>query len=95
MPATVYRDIRQTRPFRSIEEEVYIALRLTAQVLDQPWARYLRSVARISPSQYNLLRILRGAGAEGRTMSEIAGRAVLRSVRPGNPGKISRSSAKC
>ena len=78
MPATVYRDIRQTRPFRSIEEEVYIALRLTAQVLDQPWARYLRSVARISPSQYNLLRILRGAGAEGRTMSEIADRMINR-----------------
>jgi DNA-binding MarR family transcriptional regulator len=78
MPSTVSRDIRQTRPFRSLEEEVYIALRLTSQVLDQPWARYLRSAARISPSQYNLLRILRGAGAEGRTMSEIAERMINR-----------------
>ncbi|HEU4524457.1 MAG TPA: hypothetical protein VFR62_05515, partial [Gemmatimonadales bacterium] len=76
MTAPVSRDIRQTRPFRSTEEEVYIALRLTSQVLDQPWARYLRSTARISPSQYNLLRILRGAGAEGRTMSEIAERMI-------------------
>ena len=62
MTATVYRDIQQTRPFRSVEEEAYIALRLTSQALDQPWARYLRAAARISPSQYNLLRILRGAG---------------------------------
>ena len=78
MTASVSRDIRQARPFRSTEEEIYIALRLTSQVLDQPWARYLRSAARISPSQYNLLRILRGAGAEGRTMSEIAERMINR-----------------
>jgi DNA-binding MarR family transcriptional regulator len=78
MATAVYRDIRQTRPFRSPEEEVYIALRLTAQVLDQPWARYLRKEAGISPSQYNLLRILRGAGSEGRTMSEIAERMINR-----------------
>jgi DNA-binding MarR family transcriptional regulator len=78
MTATVYRDIRQTRPFRSLEEEVYISLRLTSQVLDQPWGRYLRSAAGFSPSQYNLLRILRGAGTEGRTMSEIAERMINR-----------------
>jgi DNA-binding MarR family transcriptional regulator len=78
MNRTVSHDIRQTRPFRSLEEEVYIALRLTAQVLDQPWARYLRTAARISPSQYNLLRILRGAGSQGRTMSEIGERMINR-----------------
>jgi DNA-binding MarR family transcriptional regulator len=76
--STVYREIRQTRPFRSLEEEVYIALRLTSQVIDQPWVRYLRRAAGISPSQYNLLRILRGAGAEGRTMSEISERMINR-----------------
>ena len=78
MNRTVSHAIRQTRAFRSLEEEVYIALRLTAQVLDQPWARYLRTAARISPSQYNLLRILRGAGSQGRTMSEIAERMINR-----------------
>lgn len=75
---TVYREIRQTKPFRSLEEEVYISLRLTAQVMEQPWARFLRKNERISPSQYNLLRILRGAGEEGRTMSEIAERMINR-----------------
>jgi DNA-binding MarR family transcriptional regulator len=74
----VYQDIRQTKPFRSLEEEVYIALRLTAQVMEQPWARYLRKHEGISPSQYNLLRILRGAGEDGRTMSEIADRMINR-----------------
>lgn len=72
------QEIRQTRPFRSLEEEVYIAIRLTSQIMEQPWAQYLRKHERISPSQYNLLRILRGAGADGRTMSEIADRMINR-----------------
>jgi DNA-binding MarR family transcriptional regulator len=76
--AAVYHEIRQTKPFRSLEEEVYIAIRLTSQVMDQPWARYLRKTEGISPSQYNLLRILRGAGVDGRTMREISDRMINR-----------------
>ncbi len=76
--SAVYHEIRQTKPFRSLEEEVYIAIRLTSQVMDQPWVRYLRKTEGISPSQYNLLRILRGAGADGRTMREIADRMINR-----------------
>ena len=64
MAQSIAREIRQTKPFRSLEEEVYISIRLTSQVMDQPWARYLRKTEGISPSQYNLLRILRGAGAD-------------------------------
>jgi DNA-binding MarR family transcriptional regulator len=75
---TIYHEIHQTKPFRSLEEEVYIALRLTSQVIEQPWARYLRREEGISPSQYNLLRILRGAGEEGRTMREISERMINR-----------------
>lgn len=74
----VYHEIHQTRPFRSLEEEVYIAVRLTSQVMDQPWVRYLRKTEAISPSQYNLLRILRGAGVRGRTMREISERMINR-----------------
>lgn len=78
MKRSVRSEIQQTRPFASLEEEVYIDLRLTAQVMEQPWIRYLRRTEAISPSQYNLLRILRGAGDEGRTMSEIAERMINR-----------------
>jgi DNA-binding MarR family transcriptional regulator len=74
----IYHEIRQIKPFPSLEEEVYIALRLTSQVMDEPWNRYLRKTEKISPSQYNLLRILRGAGADGRTMREIADRMINR-----------------
>jgi DNA-binding MarR family transcriptional regulator len=76
--SAVYHEIHQTKPFRSLEEEVYIAIRLTSQVMDQPWTRYLRKTEGISPSQYNLLRILRGAGADGRTMREVAERMINR-----------------
>lgn len=76
--SALQQEIRQTKPFRFLEEEAYIALRLTAQVMDQPWFRYLRKSEDISPSQYNLLRILRGAGDEGRTMREIAERMINR-----------------
>lgn len=76
--STLYHEIHQTKPFRFLEEEVYIAIRLTAQVVDQPWARYLKKTEGISPSQYNLLRILRGAGADGRTMTEVAERMINR-----------------
>ena len=72
------QEIKQTRPFESLEQEVYLSLRLTAQLLDEPWARYLRKTEGISPSQFNLLRILRGAGADGRTMGEISERMINR-----------------
>ena len=78
MVKRVSEEIKQTRPFRSLEEEVYIALRLTSRIVDEPWIRYLKTTERISPSQYNLLRILRGAGVEGRTMSEISERMINR-----------------
>jgi len=76
--SAVYHEIHQTKPFRSLEEEVYIAIRLTSEVMDQPWVRYLRKTEGISPSQYNLLRILRGAGVDGRTMREISERMINR-----------------
>ena len=75
---TVQQDIKQNKPFRTLAEEAYIALRLTSEVVDPPWAKYLRKHYGISPSQYNLLRILRGAGADGRTMTEISERMINR-----------------
>jgi DNA-binding MarR family transcriptional regulator len=72
------QEIKQTKPFGSIEEEVYLGLLRTAQLINEPWGKYLREHEDISPSQYNLLRILRGAGVDGRTMGEIAERMINR-----------------
>lgn len=75
---SLFEELRQTKPFRSLEDEAYLALRLTSRVMEEPWDRHLRKTENISPSQYNLLRILRGAGEEGRTMGEIAERMINR-----------------
>jgi DNA-binding MarR family transcriptional regulator len=70
-------EIHQTRPFASVEEEAYVALQLTADRLFGEVARELRPF-RLSPAQYNVLRILRGAGAEGITCGEIGERMIHR-----------------
>jgi DNA-binding MarR family transcriptional regulator len=61
-----------------LEEEVFIGLCLAAQMLEQPWNRYLRSSAGLNITQYNMLRILRGAGLEGATIGDITVRLIHR-----------------
>ncbi|MBL0938689.1 MAG: MarR family transcriptional regulator [Gemmatimonadaceae bacterium] len=57
-------EIQQTRPFRSTSQEAVIALMRTASVLSRRIARLVEPHG-LSLAQYNVLRILRGAGAEG------------------------------
>jgi DNA-binding MarR family transcriptional regulator len=71
-------DLHQGAPFASLEEEVFLSLQLTSKTLLEPWAKFLKSHAGFTPVQYNLLRILRGAQAEGRTCGEISERLVTR-----------------
>ena len=71
--------IRQQRGFRTLEEEVFVGLQLAADRLMAPWERTLRERADLTPVQYNVLRILRGAGAEGLWAGEIAARLIARS----------------
>ena len=47
----------------------------TAEVITLRFAEFLRAF-QLSPTQYNLLRILRGAGPDGITCSQAAGRMV-------------------
>lgn len=71
-------ELYQEREFASLEEEVFLALQRTAHTVLDPWAAFLKREARYTPSQYNLLRILRGAFPSGRTCGEIAERLVTR-----------------
>jgi DNA-binding MarR family transcriptional regulator len=50
----------------------------TAARIMEPWARYLKTTAQLTPSQYNVLRILRGAYSSRLACSEIADRMVAR-----------------
>lgn len=57
-------EIKQTRPFRSDAQEATIALLRTASVVSRRFARVVEPYS-LSLAQYNVLRILRGAGPEG------------------------------
>jgi len=70
-------EIKQRKPFSSLEEEANIALMRTADVLASR-AGALFKAHGISPTQYNVLRILRGAGADGHRCSEIGERMITR-----------------
>ena len=71
------RELRQRKPFGSVQEEVVLAIERTAGEVTQPLAEALRA-AGLSQSQYNVLRILRGAGEEGLACGEISERMVRR-----------------
>jgi DNA-binding MarR family transcriptional regulator len=70
-------ELKQQRPFTSVQEEVVLALLRTADHVTVPLNALLRS-ADLSQSQYNVLRILRGAGEDGLACGEIGERMVRR-----------------
>ena len=74
----IAEELRQTRPFATPEREVAVSLLRTSDVLHHAVDSSLRASG-ISPEQYNVLRILRGAGEEGLRTLEIAERMVGRS----------------
>ena len=78
MAQTFDREIRQTKPFRSLQEQLVLNLMLTTRVVEESWTQYLKRAEGISPSQYNILRILRGARPKAARISEIADRMVTR-----------------
>ena len=75
--SSVGEEIHQTRAFATIEEELLVSLLRTTDVLQERFEQMIRPF-NISMSQYNVLRILRGAGAEGRTCGEIGERMIAR-----------------
>jgi len=70
-------ELKQTRPFRNLAEEAFVALMRTADQLQWKGAELMKQFE-ISPTQYNALRILRGSGAAGLPCSEIGERMVTR-----------------
>lgn len=79
MSSAIQRHLKQTRPFGSLEEEVFVGLQLVSDRLMQPWAAHLKATADLSHVQYNVLRILRGAGPRGLSAGEVGERLITRS----------------
>src|ERR1700691_3367118 len=67
--------LRQKRPFVSLEQEVYLGILRTASELSYTVDQFFRPFG-ITSSQYNVLRILRGAGSDGLCRNEISERMV-------------------
>ena len=69
------RKTKQTKPFRSVSEEAAIGLMRTADVIRRSFSAVVEGEG-ITVQQYNVLRILRGAGERGLPTLEIADRLV-------------------
>jgi DNA-binding MarR family transcriptional regulator len=72
---TIQAEIKQTRPFRSKGEEAAVALLRTADLVRRAISVELTPHG-LTVQQYNVLRILRGAGEQGLPTLEIAERAI-------------------
>lgn len=68
-------EIRQSKPFRSPEEEAYLSIVRTSALLEHSLAQGLKEHD-ITPTQYNVLSILRGAGADGLCRNEVGCRLI-------------------
>ena len=61
MATPLHVELQQTRPWDLLEEEAHVSIGRTAALLERAFAQLLKPHG-ITPTQYNVLRILRGAG---------------------------------
>lgn len=73
--ASLKHEIAQERPFSSTEEEAFLNLMRTSDCLHRAFQRKIRPWG-ITSTQYNVLRILRGAQPQGLTCSAIGDRMI-------------------
>ena len=72
------KQIQQTRPFASPEQEAMLAIRRTAASVLAPWEKFLKAEFGLSTSLFNVLRILRGSHPTALTCGEIGKRTIAR-----------------
>jgi len=77
MAGRIQAEIQQTKPIGSLEEEAFLNLQRTTAQLSQAMTELLKEHD-LTPTQYNVLRILRGAGTAGLTAGEIGERMITR-----------------
>jgi DNA-binding MarR family transcriptional regulator len=77
MVSKLQKELKQNKPFRSLEEEVILNIARTTEYLAAAMSDALKT-AQLTMTQYNVLRILRGAGSEGLSCSEISERMVTK-----------------
>jgi DNA-binding MarR family transcriptional regulator len=75
MARKLAEEIQQKKPFRNPEAEAFLNLVRTASTLVRQLDRLLKPHG-LTSTQYNALRILRGAGEKGATCNDIAERLI-------------------
>jgi MarR family transcriptional regulator, organic hydroperoxide resistance regulator len=77
MAGKLQSELKQSKPFSSLEEEVLLNMVRTADMLSRKGQEVMKERG-LSEGQYNVLRILRGAGKAGLRCQEIGERMVTR-----------------
>ena len=75
MSSRLQEELKQNKPFGSLRQEALLAMARTTAVLTHAWEQALRRHG-ITLTQYNVLRILRGAGSSGLCRHGVASRLV-------------------
>jgi MarR family transcriptional regulator, organic hydroperoxide resistance regulator len=75
MPRSLRAELKQKLPFTSREQEAYLSVLRTADALQTQVEARLKEFG-LTGTQYNALRILRGAGPEGLPCREIGERMI-------------------
>ena len=77
MSPTLQQDLKQSKPFSSLHQEAHLSVVRTTSVLTDRVEDLLKPYG-ISGTQYNVLRILRGAGDDGLCRNELRDRMLTR-----------------
>ena len=72
---SIQEEIKQTKPFSSLEEEALLNIARTFHTVSLPFSNAIQKYD-LTGQQYNVLRIMRGAGAQGLPCGEISNRMI-------------------
>jgi DNA-binding MarR family transcriptional regulator len=76
-PKTLRDELKMAKPFKSVEEEALLSIARTAALIEHAGAEAFKPF-NLTTTQYNVLRILRGAGQEGLCRNEVGERLVTK-----------------
>lgn len=75
MPGQIDRELQNSRPVASLEVEAALNIQRTGDFLER-WTDTVLQPVELRGDQYNILRILRGAGSQGHPASEVRRRMI-------------------
>jgi DNA-binding MarR family transcriptional regulator len=76
MAKSITEELKQRKPYRTLEQEVSVSLARTFALLEYSVAELFRAHG-LTPTQYNVLRILRGSEPHGLGRNEVRERLVF------------------